>query len=211
MTDTEIGGHLGSVYGAKSPQELAAHYDDWSSTYDVEMANLGYRHPAIVLALLARHAPRGSAPVLDAGCGTGLVGEWLGIIGFDSVYGLDFSKGMLAKAARKKVYAKLTEAALGTTLPFETGYFAATVSSGVFTTGHVGAEGIDELVRITKPQGPIVLTIKDTLWEAALKAKIESLVAAGKISIAEQTEPYISMPGEPAASPTLAIVMKVSA
>ena len=46
-----------------------------------------------------------------------------------------------------------------------TEHFAGIVSAGVFTTGHVGAEGLDDLVRICRPGGVIVLTVKTTLWE----------------------------------------------
>ena len=67
MADGKHGGALGAVYEAKGQDEVAALYDRWSETYDHEMAVAGYRHPSICLALLARHLPRGAAPLLDAG------------------------------------------------------------------------------------------------------------------------------------------------
>src|SRR5262245_65951797 len=67
MAEAQHGGILGAVYEAKRPDEIAALYDSWADTYDAEMAAAGYRHPSICLALLARHLPRGSAPLLDAG------------------------------------------------------------------------------------------------------------------------------------------------
>ena len=75
-----------------------APYDDWAEGYDTEMAALGYRHPAICLALLARHLPAGAGPVLDAGAGTGLLGEWLHILGFRPLAAVDLSAGMLRVA-----------------------------------------------------------------------------------------------------------------
>ena len=111
---------------------------------------------------LARHLPRGAGPVLDAGAGTGLIGEWLEILGFPEAEALDVSEGMLAVAGRKAVYARLHRAALGQPLPFADGAFAAAVSAGVFTTGHVGAEGLDELLRVVRPGGVLVLTVKDS-------------------------------------------------
>ncbi len=107
--------------------------------------------PSICLALLARHLPRGAAPLLDAGAGTGLIGEWLGIMGYPHVEALDISQGMLAQAARKGVYKALHSLALGGPLPFADGHFAGIVSAGVFTSGHVGVEGLDELIRICRP------------------------------------------------------------
>ena len=77
--------------------------------------------------------------------------------------------GMLAIAARKGTYARLHRLALGQELPFADNCFAGIVSSGVFTTGHVGADGLDELIRICRPNGVIVLTVKTSLWEAVLQ------------------------------------------
>jgi SAM-dependent methyltransferase len=198
-------GHLGAVYDAKAPEQVAALYDDWATTYDAEMAAAGYRHPSVGLALLARHAARGTGPVLDAGCGTGLLGDWLGILGFSPVEGLDLSDGMLAVARAKGSYARLHRLALGGPLPFADGHFAATIATGVFTTGHVGAEGLPELVRITRPGGPIVLTVKTTLWEAGFGA---ALKAMDGVSVVEMTDPYVSMPGESGTVPSLAVVTR---
>ena len=89
---------LDAVYAATSAAEIARTYDAWAATYDAEMAALGYRHPTICLALLARHLPPGG-PVLDAGAGTGLLGEWLKLTGYAPVEGVDLSPGMLAVAA----------------------------------------------------------------------------------------------------------------
>ncbi|WP_075996927.1 class I SAM-dependent DNA methyltransferase [Salaquimonas pukyongi] len=210
MAEKQHDGALGAAYSAKSPQEVASLYDGWAETYDGEMARAGYRHPSICLALFARHVARGAGPVLDAGAGTGLVGEWLGIVGYGDVEGLDISKGMLAVAASKNIYTKLHEGALGQPLPFEDGHFAGIACAGVFTTGHVGAEGIDELVRICRPGGAIVLTVKTTLWQPDFERRIGELEKAGLISVIEQTEPYVSMPGEEATVPSLAVVLRVS-
>ena len=203
-------GALGAAYGAKSPKEIASLYDGWAQTYDAEMAKAGYRHPSICLALFARHMPRGAAPVLDAGAGTGLVGEWLGIIGYSEVEALDISPGMLAVAGSKNIYTQLHEGALGQPLPFGDGQFAGIISAGVFTTGHVGQEGLDELVRVCRPGGAIVLTVKTTLWQQEFSGKITALEEAGLISVVEQTEPYVSMPGEEGTVPSIAIVLRVS-
>lgn len=198
-------GHLGAVYGAKAPEEVAAVYDAWATTYDAEMAQAGYRHPSIGLALLARHAPRGSGPVLDAGCGTGLLGDWLGILGFAPIEGLDLSEGMLAQARAKGSYAQLHRLALGAALPFADGRFAAVISTGVFTTGHVGAEALPELARITAPGGPLVLTVKTTLWDGGFEA---ALCAMPELEVVEVTAPYVSMPGEVGTVPSLAMVAR---
>lgn len=208
MAEQGHDGTLGAVYAAKRPEEVAALYDGWAATYDAEMAAAGYRHPSICLALLARHLPRGAAPLLDAGAGTGLIGEWLAIVGYAHVEALDISEGMLAVAARKGIYRALHRLALGGPLPFADAHFAGIVSAGVFTTGHVGAEGIDELVRICRPGGAIVLTVKNTLWEDGFAAHIAGLAVEGMLAVAEETEPYVSMPGETGTVPSRGLVLR---
>ncbi len=208
MGKDEHDGHLGAVYGAGAPEEVAALYDAWADTYEAEMARAGYRHPSVCLALLARHLSAGSAPVLDAGAGTGLLGEWLAILGYAQVEALDISKGMLAVAARKGVYRRAHCLALGGALPFADGAYAGIVSAGVFTTGHVGVEALDELVRICRPGGVIVMSVKMALWDAGFGARIGALAASGRVSIAERTAPYVSMPGEAGTSPSLALVLR---
>jgi len=197
-------GHLGAVYDAGSPEEIARLYDGWAATYDAEMAIAGYRHPTIGVALLARHLPAGSTPVLDAGCGTGVAGSWPGILGYPRVAGLDISEGMLAVARARGGYAALHRAALGGKLAFGDGHFAGIIAAGVFTTGHVGAEALPELARITRPGGIMVLTVKTTLWDGSVAAAID---ADPRLGIVHRTAPYVSMPGEAATVPSLAVVL----
>jgi predicted TPR repeat methyltransferase len=201
---------LGAVYQAESADDVARVYDSWAEKYDDDMSLAGYRHPAISLAILARHVPKGEAPLLDAGAGTGLIGEWLAITGYSNVDALDISAGMLAVAERKGVYKGLHKAALGSTLPFSDDRFAAIISAGVFTSGHVGVEGLDDLLRVCAPGGTIVLTVKDVLWQASFSARISELEAAGVLKLVDDTGPYVSMPGEVGTTPSRCIALKVS-
>ncbi len=205
MSSDQHAGHLGAVYGASRPDEVAALYDGWAVSYEAEMAAAGYRHPSVGVALLARYLPCGAAPVLDAGCGTGLVGQWLGILGYPVVEGLDISEGMLAVARGKSCYTRLHCLALGGALPFADAAFAGVISTGVFTTGHVGAEGLDELVRICRVGGVVVLTVKMAIWDGGFAARIAEM---GSVEVVEQTAPYVSMPGEAGTSPSLAVVLR---
>ncbi len=202
-------GTLRDVYDAKSPDEIARLYDGWAKTYDDEMAKAGYRHPSICLALFARYVAPKSAPILDAGAGTGLVGEWLGIIDYPEVEALDISRGMLSVAGNKNIYSRLHAGALGQPLDFDDDHFAAIISAGVFTTGHVGKDGLDELIRICRPGGFIVLTVKTTLWENGFAQKIAQLATKGAATLVEQTDPYVSMPNDTGTVPSLAIVIRI--
>ena len=210
MPNKDKSGQLKAVYSASGRDDVAKVYDEWAQTYDRDMGEAGYRHPSICLALIARHVPRGATPILDAGAGTGIIGEWLKLIGYPHLEALDISEGMLAVAALKKVYSAFHYEALGTPLSFADDHFAAIVSTGVFTSGHVGAEGLDELIRITKPGGVIVLTVKDAVWESGFSKRIDELAASGKIKLLEETEPYVSMPGETGTTPSRALAFRIS-
>lgn len=208
--DGNHAGHLGAVYAAKTSAEIALHYDNWAQGYDAWMSSVGYQHPTLCLALIARYLPRGAAPLLDAGVGTGLIGEWLSLLGYPVLEGLDVSQGMLDVAAQRGVYAKLHKLALGGPLPLASDSFAGIVSAGVFTSGHVGVEGLDELLRITRPGGIIIMTVKSTLMAEAMDAHLRALEASGQISLLETTMPYVSMPGEQGTVPSCALALCVN-
>lgn len=202
MTNTDR--HLDAVYGAKSAQDIALQYDAWSQDYEGDMAQAGYRHPSIATALCARHLPSGAAPILDAGAGTGLMGEWLHLMGYPEIEALDISEGMLAVARKKGVYSALHQRALGDDLPFEDERFAGVVCAGVLTTGHVGVEALPELVRCTATRGVLILTVKETLWAG----EISESLARFYLEILDATQPYISMPGAPSATPSRAVALR---
>ena len=195
---------LGAVYAAKTPADIAREYDAWADGYEGDMARAGYRHPSIAVALCARYLPRGTGPVLDAGAGTGLVGEWLHLLGYSRIEALDISEGMLAVARRKGVYDAFHNHPLGTPLPFEDGRFAGVVCVGVLTTGHVGAEAVPELVRSTRSGGVLVMTVKETLWLGEIADRLGDF----GLELLEATVPYISMPGEQSATPSRAVALR---
>src|SRR5690606_7312918 len=143
-----------------------------------------------------RHLPRGAQPVPAAGAGTGPIGAWLGAVGYPHVEALDISEGMLATAAGKAAYETFHCLAPGGPLPFADGSFAGIAPAGVLTSGHVGVERLDELSRISRPGGVIVLTVKNTLWDGGFSARIAELEGQGLVTRVEETEPYVSMPGE---------------
>ena len=76
----------------------------------------------------------------------------------------------------------------------------------MFTTGHVGPEGLDELVRICARGGFIVLTVKGTLWDSGFSTRVAE---DKRLALAELTEPYVSMPGEAATTPSRGVVLRV--
>jgi predicted TPR repeat methyltransferase len=202
-------GELGEVYTAASPQQVAEIYDRWSATYDDYMETVGYRHPAICVALLARHVPAGDAPMLDAGVGTGLTGEMMRLIGYDRIDGIDISTGMLDRARGKDVYAGLHLADMTKPLDLPRDHYRAVISCGVFTTGHVGSEGLVPLLAVCRPGGHIVTTVKTGgLWEDDVRPALQTLEAEGTVRLIESTPPYASMPGDKGTISSVAVVVQ---
>ena len=185
---------LHKVYASDSPQETSAIYDGWSEEYEEHMRGAGYAHPAMVAAMLSRHQPPGSDLILDAGTGTGIMGEILPALGYLNISGFDASEGMLARAAAKDIYRDLRLGRLGEPLDYGDDSFAATVASGVFTQGHAPLDGLDELVRITRAGGHIVFTVSRTYLGDPVETKARALEKAGKWCRVDASRRYNSTP-----------------
>lgn len=178
---------LEMVYAAKTPDQLAAAYAAWAATYDAETAALGYLLPFLITAWVARHVAAGEGPLLDVGCGTGLSGPSLQALGYGDVCGLDLSDDMLKIAASRGAYRELKQATLGETLPWPDDHFRAFFSTGVFTIGHAPASGLIDLVRITRPGGHAIFTVRDQVFESGgFPSVLAQLEAERKWRLAEE-------------------------
>jgi predicted TPR repeat methyltransferase len=187
---------LHKAYHAESVEETAGIYDDWSAAYDAHMKNVGYTHPAVVAALLSRHVKPGDQAILDAGSGTGIMGEILTAMGYTNLTGLDASQGMLAGAAEKGKYRELKHLYLGHALDFADDRFAAVVSAGVFTQGHAPLSGFDELIRVTRPGGLLIFSIARTYLEGPFQERRRDLEEQGLWRFVDASERYNSAPLE---------------
>jgi predicted TPR repeat methyltransferase len=189
---------LEQVYGARSNDELRAIYDDWAGQYDEDLLAFGYSYPAVIAGLVARYVRERDAPILDAGAGTGSVGEVLAILGYTRLVGIDLSDGMLAVARAKGVYAELRNQTLGARLDFADHSFAAVVSAGVLTSGHAPPSCFDELIRITRPGGHLIFTISLRVYEqGGFRPKLDALSTARRWRAIETTPPWSPLPLAP--------------
>ena len=158
---------------------------------------MGYRSPDAV-ASVARHYLAPDGRVLDVGAGTGLLGAALAAAGFARLDGLDLSPAMLEEAARKGVYRDLREGTLGEPLAYESASYDGVVSAGVLTTGHAPARCLDELVRITRPGGHVVFTLRTDQAPPGFGEKLAELEQARRWELVERGEEFQAMPvGEP--------------
>jgi SAM-dependent methyltransferase len=150
---------------ATSMTELMDAYREWADTYDEDLIDtMGYVAPALASEALERYLEDRHKPVLDVGCGTGIVGDILHGRGYRSLDGLDYSQDMLRKASEKGVYRELFQADLRKAIDIPTNRYDAIISVGTFTIGHVGPNAFGELIRITKPNGTICVTVRMEAW-----------------------------------------------
>ena len=187
------------VYASKNEQELKERYDKWAATYEEELdRDFGWYGPIRAVESAVKYVAK-DARILDAGAGTGLVGELLAEHGYTDIVAIDLSPGMLAEARKKNVYNELHQMTMGKTLDFATDAFDATITVGVLTVGHAPPHSLDELVRVTRPGGRIIYTLRPDLYEeGGFKEKHAELRSAGKWKLAEVGEPTRILPkGEP--------------
>jgi len=172
---------LDDAYALETPQDSINLYTKWAETYDQSFAKeYDYNAPDIIAEDYARLCHDKTAPVLDIGAGTGLVGEGLVKREVLLIDALDITAQMLEVAGKKNTYRNLILGDLTQTLDIADNSYGGITSSGTFTHGHVGPEAFDELIRIGRPGALYVLSIRSSIFETAgFKAKFDSL--SGKI------------------------------
>ncbi len=88
-------------------------FDDYADRFEAHLIQLGYRIPGAIRTILQGHpkiaAGQSIGPVLDLGCGTGLVALVIGDLPLGPFTGVDLSPRMLAHARAKCLYGTLRE------------------------------------------------------------------------------------------------------
>ncbi|XP_050724493.1 demethylmenaquinone methyltransferase-like isoform X12 [Eriocheir sinensis] len=147
-----------------TPEEMAAGYDEWSENYEEMMIwKGGYRGPAITLEEALRWVPperRAKARVLDVAAGTGCVGRELHREGFRHIDAVDPSEGMM-KQRETGIYTNDFLEFIGSghsTVPKDT--YDLVVTSGGMGEGHIPLSGLDDLVRVAKNGGFVIIVMR---------------------------------------------------
>jgi len=106
-----------NVPSRASDEFVEATFDSFASSFDAKLAKLQYRAPALVATMLEASGvePAKNLDILDAGCGTGLVGPLVAPYARRLV-GVDLSAKMIAHARERKVYDDLVKSELTTFL-----------------------------------------------------------------------------------------------
>ncbi len=187
MTKPEI---LQRAYGVQGREAVRDLYRDWAEGYDDDVVSgLGYVAPRHAARAFTAALPDGAGHVLDVGCGTGLVGQELRALGFtDRLDGVDISPQMLDSAAGKALYDDLMEGDLTCRLDIADDSYDGVICVGTFTHGHVGPDGLRELLRITRAGGPVTLTVNEGVYDAEnYPAALDSLAHDGLARLADSS------------------------
>ena len=186
---TERDSRLQWIYASRGDAQLRERYDAWAADYDSDLSDMRWKAPQAGAAR-CHHFAKPGAEILDAGCGTGLVGVALAEMGHERIVGFDLSAGMLQRSAERGVYSELHQGSLLEHLAFDAGRFGSVVSVGVFTLGHVEGSAFAELARVTAPGGHVSITFRaDAVDRLGYRADQQRLIDAGTWVLVEQTEP----------------------
>lgn len=190
---------VNEAYGLEDKGSMVAFYRKWADDYDRQMLdNLSYLSPTLIAGILIRFLEDKDAAILDIGCGTGLTSVLLNQQGYTNIDGLDFSADMLRVAGERKIYGQLIQADLNLPLNIDSNRYAAAISSGTFTHGHVDAGPLDEIFRILRPGGLLACTIHLDLWQkSGFEARLKSLEASNAISCLYREQDRYYEDGEP--------------
>ncbi len=154
---------------------LNKYYQSWSPKYDEDVNEQGYVGPKILSELLlssllsqkvAFDSSDRSQVILDAGCGTGLLGRALKQIGYKNITGFDLSESMAAEARQTGAYIKVDSNIdihrAGDS--FEESSFDIVACCGTFTIGHIFPEAFLELIKLTRPGGILAISIRKSYF-----------------------------------------------
>ena len=128
------------------------------------MIDMNYTAPRETVSLLVKYIFKKDLKILDAGCGTGLVGIELKKHNYSNIDGVDFSQNML-DLVPKNIYKSLNNVDLNKPLKYKDNTYDVVMCVGTFTYGHVKAHALDEFIRVIKKKGLICFTINEGIYE----------------------------------------------
>ena len=177
MANTDkIDARLNNVY--QNDGDKQGIFDQWAATYDHDLVNeLGYVADVEACRVFESLVTDKSAWILDAGCGTGLVGIRLKRAGYEELHGSDYSQKMLEKAEATGAYRSLQQHDL--TLPIETRQaYDAAIAVGLFGFNEPSVEHLVNITCALKVGGLALVTVNGKAWrETEWETRLDCLKA----------------------------------
>lgn len=169
-TEADFKEIFGKAVGAgKTLEDTKELYHEWAEHYEQDMkGKKDWNAPAISAHYLNKACImlgwEKNIRILDVASGTGLVGKELGSIGYKHIDAVDISEDMHKEAKKKNVYTNFFTATMGATPTHIEDTYDAVVAAGCFLPGHMTEESFPELIRLTKPSGIIVFSLKENMY-----------------------------------------------
>ena len=184
------------IYASQGNRDLEERYDAWAGEYDEDVAGYGYKIPGIVAGFVGRYLKPTDGQLLDAGAGTGVMGEVLALLGYKELVAMDLSTDMLEVARKKGIYRDVRRMVMGEQLDFPDNAFAGATAVGVLCVAHAPPESFAELIRCTRSGGCIIFSIRADAQ--GFREVQDGLERDNKWGLLETAGPFVSLPlGEP--------------
>ncbi|RAL02640.1 class I SAM-dependent DNA methyltransferase, partial [Aspergillus ibericus CBS 121593] len=162
-------------------------YTHWAPTYNAEVQSKvhDYIAPSLIATAALNASPTPINTILDAGCGTGLVGQALYTAGATTIGGLDLSPAMLDIAKGTGVYRDLMQGDLTRDLNIPDKVYDVVVCVGTFTLGQVGPRpALGEFVRVVKIGGIVAATVlEEVLVDWGFEEEVGRLEGEGRVRV----------------------------
>jgi SAM-dependent methyltransferase len=158
------------------PDKVKEFYAQWAKSYS---------GPEIAAQLLTQHVTDKAVSVLDAGCGTGQVGKELQALGYHSIDGFDLSPEMADQADSTGAYRRIVGdidmmRALG---DYPHSNYAALLSIGVFTLGHVPPEALGVLAQLLRAGGVLIISTRSHYYDQTdFQQQVDALLNSGQLA-----------------------------
>jgi predicted TPR repeat methyltransferase len=178
-----------------SKLDVVERYTQFAPTYNQSVADWGYQCYRTAADALQHYVPT-DQPILDAGCGTGLVGQALAALGYQDITGIDISSDMLVQAKATGHYREVHLQNLSQTpYSLSENSFAAVACIGVFSLIADPTPVLREFCRLVRPQGYLVFTQQEVLFEQyGYGGILSGFEERGELRRESVSEPVVYLP-----------------
>jgi predicted TPR repeat methyltransferase len=164
-----------------TPDDNFAYCRGFDEIYDTDFGEqLGYCHPSAIAAAYLVHADAGAdVPIVDVGCGTGIVAAELKLP-CEIIDGMDIFSEMPSVARSKTLCRNLFEVDSTGTLQNISNAYGVVLSAGTFTLGCLGPEPLRNLLQIAQSGALFVIGVNRAHFEKHGFSRILDQMARAK-------------------------------